>query len=91
MLGGLLKAAKFLVGGKYHWRAIPTALVGMNLLSPRPRMNPAFGQMSAFQGMSPGMMGPGMMGPGMSGMSPPMMGAGGMNPNAGVPPTGGMV
>ena len=73
MAGALLKAAKFLTGGKFHWRAIPTALVGMNLLSPRTRMNPAYQQMSMYQGM--GGMGMGGMGnpntpmvnPGMAG------------------------
>jgi hypothetical protein len=53
MSGGLLRgAAAFLTGGKYHWRAIPTALVGMNLLSPRGRTDPAFQQLSMFNGMT---------------------------------------
>ncbi len=72
MLGELLRAgAKFMVGGKYHWRAIPTALVGMHLLSPRSRMNPAYGQMSMYGGMNPGFMNPGLN-PQMQLMNPSM-------------------
>ena len=75
MLGGLLKAAKFLTGGRYHWRAIPTAFVGLNLLSPKSRMDPAYQQMMMYQQMGGG----GMVPPNMGGMLVPG------NPNMGRP------